>query len=455
MLEGLALFAEFDATSGDCPVATWSSQVAGRLFCHDACKTALLAGKDILSPLKDKVETMRFSETVVRRKKALLSQDLSSPGGYLLGYLLVKSLWLDLTQRNSIWRNTDMFVMFYIDYIFNDRLLAHLLVGPPDLSIDDEIANLDAYLHNRVIGLGRQSASYGRQFVMYHTMANSPRPEYQNYSDSIEHTLSWEWGMRTGRSLHWHTPNITSTRCIPRVLAAPATVSIDESGKFTATFHDGSPPICGPALEAGMPAGGGAVTADGSVEGVVLLPQHGRSDMRVLLCVFLDKDLIATFDPTTGQFNDAEDAEACDKLASYLAIESFTEQVEQERRWLPDGSAAAKVLDRLNQGGATQRMIDLWAPIALVPDVGEPDRPSGTALLQKGGIKAALSLDDRTLGEIARMSLCPVPVETLSGRPASQLTNQALLDRVNAKCLEILGFRLLQTRDGSLEPSRV
>lgn len=52
LLEGLALFSEFDATPGDAPLATWSSQIAARVFCHQECIETLQTGKDILTPLK-------------------------------------------------------------------------------------------------------------------------------------------------------------------------------------------------------------------------------------------------------------------------------------------------------------------------------------------------------------------------------------------------------------------
>jgi len=454
LLEGLALFAEFDAVSGDVPNASWSSQVAARLFCLPEMSKALLAGKDVLSPLKTKLEALRLSPSMISRKRALLRRDLFDPDGYLLGYLLIKMIWVDLTMRQDIWRNTDMFLMFLNDYLFNNFELAYLLVHPTEQSIEDELKNLDAYLHNRVVALGRNSAEFGKQFTRYHLVQNSSRPTYQGYSKSLEERLRVEWTRRTLRGLHWQTPEFCSTRGIPRILAAPAVVSIDRAGNFVARFQDGSPPLRGPALEAGRPASGEATEADGSVEAVVLLPQHGRRDMRVLLCVFLDKDLIATFDPATGDFNDADDATACDAMTSYLAIESFAVMVEDER-WLPEGSTGEVILASYSGEAATRRMLNLWGPFALIPDVGKEGRPGVIEALERGGFKIALSLDESSLRKVAHMSLLPLGSGSGNLDVNGIAADQAWINNLNTKSCDILGFRLLATKDGNLEPSRV
>jgi hypothetical protein len=212
-------------------------------------------------------------------------------------------------------------------------------------------------------------------------------------------------------------------------------------------------PIRGPALEAGRPSNVEIIEADGSVECVVLLPQNGRPRMRVLLCIFLDKDLVATFDPQTGSFNDTEDAQSCDKMASYLAIESFAVQVDDER-WLPEGSRAAKILADNSGEAATWRMLNLWTPLGLVPDLNEAERPNALASLKTGGLKTALSLDEATLGKIARLSLSPSG--SLSGDMRDEANEQTQwLGAINDKSREVLGFNLFGIIDGKIASSRV
>jgi hypothetical protein len=445
LLEGLALFSEFDAVSGDVPVASWSSHVARRLFCFAELPNAILEGNDLFSPLKKKLEHIRLFPATISRKRALLRSNIFDPGGYLLGYLLIKAIWNGLIMRQEVWKNSDLFVMFLNDYFFDDFELAYAAVCRTPLSIEDEIKNIEIYLYNRVVLLCQNSGTFGRQFAQYSLDPGSGRPKYQNHSTEIEERLNWEWMQRSTRIMHWQTPDFISSRHIPRVLAAPATVSIDTAGNFQARFYDDSPPISGPSLEAGRPASGKAIEADGSVEAVVLLPQHGRQDMRVLLCIFLDKDLVATFDPTTGDFNDTEDAQACDKMGSYLAFESFAEQVESLRS-LPEDSAAATVLAAYSGDAAIRRMLDLWGPFALAPDdIQEAERPGALPALENGGLKGALSLDEAVIGKIVRMSLQPIgsEVDTSEIVAASQKTR------------EILGFDLFNVAMGKLEPSRI
>ncbi len=291
------------------------------------------------------------------------------------------------------------------------------------------------------------------QFVKYCSKQSSS-PIYQGYSESLEEDLKEQWTIRTLRVLHWQTPDFISNRGIPRILAAPARVSIDRKGNFDAHFYDGSPSLRGPALKAGRPANGEATEADGSVEAVVLLPIHGQQEWRVLLCVFIDKDLIATFDPKTGCFNDTADAKACDKMASYLAIESFAEMVEGEK-WLPEDSNAAAILASYSGEAATRQMLDLWCPFALVPDIGEDERPTLIKMLERGGLMTALSLDKSSLKKIAHMSLWPLGSSTSLSNGSGTSTDQTWIDNLNKKSKEILGFRLLATKDGKLEPSRI
>jgi hypothetical protein len=453
LMEGMALFAEFDAVSGDVPIATWSSQVGGMLFCLADLRRALLAGEDVLSPLKTKLEKLRLSAEAVARKKELLAMDLLDPGGYLLGYLLIKALWVDLTTRQAIWCNSDMFIMFINDYFFGDFFLAQLLVQQPELSVEDEIGFLETYLHTRVVELAENSGRYGKEFAQYYLTPGAARPSYYNHSEPVEAYLRLEWAVRTIRAQHWQTPDFINARGIPRVLAAPAMVSIDKAGNFEAHFQDGTMPIMGPVLEIARPLNGEAVEGEGSVEAIVLLPQNGQRATLVFLGVFLDKELLATFDPATGRFNEEETAKACDKMASYLAIESFAMQVDEELH-LPEGTAVRKLLESYSGEAGIRRMLGLWGPFALIPDVGEPDRPTAMAKLESGGLKAALSLDNASLANLARTSLQPLGF-ALQSNDNTGTSEQGWLDDANAKSTSLLGFRLILMKDGKLEPSRM
>ena len=232
LLEGLALFAEFDALPSDMPLSTWSNMVSLRLFCSQEIGKAFHAGNHPFSALKTKLEQRRRSFSWISRKTQLLKQVITDP--YLLGYMVIKVLWIDLVQRNKVWLNTDLFVMFLNDYFFTDFSLGHLLVRPSSISIEDEVRFLDSYLHNRAVRLDQNINEYGLEFMLYHLKYTSVRPSYQNYSEELDKTLQIEWRKRSLRGLHYQTPDFVKSRTIPRVLAAPATVKIDLEGNFEA-----------------------------------------------------------------------------------------------------------------------------------------------------------------------------------------------------------------------------
>jgi hypothetical protein len=455
LMEGLSLFAEFDAVSGNVPIATWATQVASMLFCGDKLVKAVLAGKDPCSPLKAKIEALRLLPGTIARKRDLLRRGLQDPDGYLLGYLLIKMIWVDQTARNKTWRNTDMFLMFINDYFFSDFNLALRLVSPAESSLEHNLENLHAYLASRVISLSQNAQKFGLEFLAYHLNQNSTRPSYHGFKDSIHESLQWEWTRRTLRSLHWQTPDFLSGRTFPRVLAAPATVSIDEEGLFNAAFADGSPAFFGPALKVAQPTTGASTQADGSVEAIVLLPQNGRSRPRLLLCVFMDKELVATFDLKSHIFNDEDAASTCDKIGSYLAYESFAVQVDTERSFVPHGSLLGKHLARYSGDAGTRCMTDLWGPFGLIPDIDENERGGVAELLATNGMERALSLGSKSLGKLAHISLFPLEPEPELSMKIDTSEDQKWIDDLNARSRQVLGFSLLAVQDGRLQPSRI
>jgi hypothetical protein len=453
LLEGIALFQEFDAVAGAVPLSTWASQVGAILFCREELSAAVPAGKDILFPLKAKIEQLRLSSEFISRKKDLLRKGLEDSGGYLLGYLLVKMIWGDLIARNKIWRNTDLFLMFINDYFFSDFSLALLLVRPPQQTIDSELDDLKEYMSYRLLNLSHNAQTFGKEFLQHYLGQTAQRPSYQGFKESLKSALDTAWLTRTLRNIHYETPDFISGRTYPRVLAAPAAVTVNEHGQFEAKFSDGSPSFHGPALKAAMPISGNATTADGSVEAIVLLPQNGRRDVRVVICTFLDKELVATFDPRTREFNDPDAASACDRLGSYLAYESFAVQVAAELPVLHEGTGLAKLLASYSGAEGTQRMIDLWGQFALVPDVDKDEIAGVCDLLRKDGLNGALHLTSSSLGRLARLSLQPLEAEPPA--PALTADDEKWIAEINAQSRERLGFALVVVKDRKLDSSRV
>lgn len=456
LLEGLALFVEHDAISGAVPIASWSQQIANDLFCGGDMFAALLRGDDVLAPLKQKLETLRQNQNRISEKKRLLRRSLEDNDGYLLGYMLVKMIWNDLVARAPIWNHSDVFQAFLTDYFFNDYYLAKMLVPLPSEEREELVVEIEVitnYLHNRLILLSKSFTAFAQEFVPWLHDNSNPRPSYQSFSSTEQKELLLRWTIRTSRSLHWHTPDFLTTRGIARVLVAPAKVKVDKEGRFEAVFDKGFPSILGPAMNAGRPSDGSEAIGDGSVEAVILLPNNHRRSIRLLLCVLLDKDLIATFNPLTGKFNDLDANDPCDNLASYLAIESFCVMVEQELVF-PEGSETQSRIEALKGSEGRKRMLDLWAPFALCPDIDESDRPESYRLFQQAGLKGALSLTDSQMSLLSRVSLLPIDSRTPSSSTLSAQEIQ-MIDEINAKSIQILGFRLLNLEGQTLRPSRI
>lgn len=453
VLEGLAMFVEFDAVSGDVPCSSASQQAAALLFCKDEMREAMLNGEDILAPLMRTLQEVRRDKSTIEKKSQLLGRTIADNDGYLLGYLLVKTIWKELVTQSSAWLHTDLFSAFLNDYFFNDFALAQLLVPTNATEFEEEADKLACYLHNRVVLLCRNAGSYMQEFLPWFHDTRAPRPAYQSYSSSAEMQLQVFWTMRTLRSLHWDTPDFTRTRHIRRVLVAPATVRVTKLGTFEAIFVDGSPPMHGPALPAGTPLDVVEAAGDGSVEAVLVPAGAGSSSGQLILCILLDKDLIATFNPQNGTFNEPDAASACDRLASYLAIESFCEKVESERMF-PEGHEAQRVIDALRREDGQRRATELWAPIALMPEVGEPIRSEAAALFHPAGLAGALSLSPSQLSLLSRVSLLPTyerdrPWAVIGAHDIKQIK------AINAQSMAVLGIRLLHLEGQRLQPSRI
>lgn len=136
--EGLACFAEFDAASkirsrALSPIMRWT----GLLFA-DPRRTAAMAKDGVpLNVAFDEgvlnvLARLRRDPATLDRKASLLLQPLAaSAGGYLPGYLAVKSLWRTLCQNCFRAANeTDLFLMYLRSYVYDDYALVRVLLEP-------------------------------------------------------------------------------------------------------------------------------------------------------------------------------------------------------------------------------------------------------------------------------------------------------------------------------------
>ena len=130
--EGLALFMEFDARPGATDASSLVMQLAA-LFFVDVQAVISERGTKIAPKLDEAItrvlKDMRLSEQMVTRKTNLFTHPLNChSGGYLAGYLLVKTMQNFALLQSSVFADSDFFVTYVRAFIYEDfGLVAALL----------------------------------------------------------------------------------------------------------------------------------------------------------------------------------------------------------------------------------------------------------------------------------------------------------------------------------------
>lgn len=139
LAEGLALFAEFDATPLASTIVSTPMTWAWRCFSNPQDEE-LKSGHP--SSLLNLLYNERlFGGEFVRRKADLLVQPMScTNGGYLPGYLAVRQLWILLAGRcNRLW-DADLFMAYLTGIFFEDLGFVGTLLDPQTRGKDSVIA---------------------------------------------------------------------------------------------------------------------------------------------------------------------------------------------------------------------------------------------------------------------------------------------------------------------------
>lgn len=128
--EGLALFTEFDAmTNQKSSIMSIPLTVAIQFFGNLKFSQTKLG----LTPvLLDMLRWMRLDEHCIKRKVALFGKPFSyGSGGYLPGYLTVRSLWLIAAEKNArLLNETDLTLTYLRSFFFDDMSLVARLLDP-------------------------------------------------------------------------------------------------------------------------------------------------------------------------------------------------------------------------------------------------------------------------------------------------------------------------------------
>ena len=161
LAEGLALFAEFDAMSGsNSEILSTPSELTGAFFFNygdfDPTAPLVMMFDSHRAPLMK----MRGDYECFRRKRALLQQPLNTAdGGYLPGYLTVRTLWLHLARVDSrLLTETDLAMTYLRSFFYDDDGLVHLMLRP--WSGQDDSAAIVRYIAERFDTLARVQAHH-------------------------------------------------------------------------------------------------------------------------------------------------------------------------------------------------------------------------------------------------------------------------------------------------------
>src|SRR5277367_673352 len=128
--EGLALFAEFDAMSNPkSSVMSLPLELASWIFGDPSFSGSRLGLTPILI---DMLRWLRLDNRCIQRKVGVFGYPLAyEGGGYLPGYLSVRSLWLEAAARHSrLLNETDLALMYIRSFFFDDAGLVARLLDP-------------------------------------------------------------------------------------------------------------------------------------------------------------------------------------------------------------------------------------------------------------------------------------------------------------------------------------
>jgi hypothetical protein len=206
LMEGMAMFAEFDARTGPRSVSaslpleqvTWfldETQARTAASDPDPLRVSTTLTNGILADL-------RLSQDAVKRRVNLLSQPLATTlsgrptGGYLLGYLTVKSLWHAWIQATEGFGagESDLFLSFLRAYIFRDWGFAEVLLNE-DYDGLDSIRAISSYFAERLVKFSQVAGANAVAFLrQWDELANVRAAEIREADEilSFEDALRWQ-----------------------------------------------------------------------------------------------------------------------------------------------------------------------------------------------------------------------------------------------------------------------
>jgi hypothetical protein len=320
LIEGLALFAEFDAMPGSGKVASGVSQAAAWLLFGPTGVTAF----DELARLEAYHRMLPDHESA---KRDLLTAPLNQRPRYLFGYLAVKTLYWRLKTRCPRLADSDLFVLLMLDYWFRDRHLAARLLATDRRSatmVGEDFAWIVNHFEDRYDELVTNVDSYLVQLVEW-LLSSRPDPvpvggvNGPAYRGPAIPNMPMAVVLRTA-SLQ-AALGADPFRYRPDFRFASTEVRIDISSKRRARLVTSAGELAGENIPVVENAGVG--TFDGAIEGV-LTPALGG---RIVMIVSADDGVVAVRDWGAESWNPPDLVEYFDGFPSALEIQRLRSRV--------------------------------------------------------------------------------------------------------------------------------
>jgi hypothetical protein len=454
LAEGLAVFAEFDVLPGSSAVISTVCSASAVLAGRGRLLEEARAGRvcSISDAVALALRESRISHDTLVRKEELYRRPLDLTDGYLLGYLWIKALWLILKSRCAAFSDTDFFLSFVTDYFFYDFKLASLL----SVTMLDGLTSGQMEIYSKAIGayifgerlddlvsdVQKHAAEWERYALGQQPGASAAlgargnHPKYRNFDPDRAKRIQAAASVGRHRTMMLGWPDYMAGRHILRLFGCPAKVEVEADGRFRVRTVPEGRVLAGSSSYRETVAPPQDGSANGTVEALLL-----TSEGRVVLAAFVGNELLATMDAATGGTN-PKAADACDGMASYLAVEAAAMHISREAALSP-GSPAASLHDACREA-ARQIAWDCYTRTALSADDGSLASTSLLAVMAEGGLVAALGGAESAW--LARLSLsCGggfATAATAAGHwEVDEGTIRHWLGRLDDECFALTGKR--------------
>ena len=330
LIEGIALFSEYDEVSGDTPVTTaWMRQAVALFWL--TLTSDLSDDKDfadaVFRRLAVRLRQGRLTPAAIADKAYLLSQPIDGPHSYLLGYLAVKRVYLELRQRSAAAADPDFFLVALVAHFFGDIEFARRTLATDDgtlLSVQMTISELCTTFQDK------WDALYQRPDVVLQPIMDASLDPDRNAHGGFVNPApiqDMDFQIRTGlrmAPLELGMPvNLFKHSQVLRFGVCRAVVTTNQDRSTSIQRHTGGEPLL--RFQAVPHAAAGTFT--GSIEALI---SHSGQDAAI--AVLANDGIVGLYDLHRREWNPPDFVAALDGLPPMQAVLDAGEMIHRAAR---------------------------------------------------------------------------------------------------------------------------